>query len=221
MKPNIVITTPEESHSNVQVNQTPNGSVSAGREFTEIPMDANNTFKWKFMTINTPTPSADGLKEIQIGTSHHPNDFPQLEDGQRCLTDAIQCLPHNFEFTDPVFIKVALPNNTKPLLVYHKASDVCQDPAAWEQLQNFNSSRFSFAFTDTRTRPNKVFVFLDRKHLVLVLHHLCSFVIVEDERRIEEKEVIAAVYMSVNCSPEESHVNVDVALSCNAQQMVC
>lgn len=172
--------------------------------------------KLGLMTVNVPEASQD----VEVGWARKPSDLPPLSAGQRTLTGVLHCLPHGANFLYPVVVALDVPDIRGDVIVWYSPTEVGQTPV-WEKWTTVDSSKRDFEMIGPpdRSDSNRALHLRRWGKVVLLLRHLCSFVVVENDSRY--KLVTIEVFLKTRTIDSRSVVVIiKTTLSCDQRKMV-
>jgi len=201
--------------------------VEDGREFVDIHMDADVTYRWKFMIVNTPEAEEDQPSCIRLAYSNNPRDLPSGL-SMRCLLvydGVIHCLPHNQIFSDPIRLSFTLPDsvtgNLSQIIVMYSNTDV-GDATHWTVMDSPEYLRTSESWYDRESSSdqNKAILLADSRELQLVLRHFCIFAVLVDGQEERAQNIAVDTFLKIAVSTFRYTVNILIVVGCNADNCV-
>lgn len=165
------------------------------------------------LTVNVPGASRD----VEVGWSRNPSDLPALSTEQRALTGALHCLPHGANFPSPVVVALDVPDIRGDVIVWYSPTDVGQTPV-WEKWIAVDSSKRECEEIH-RSDSNRALHLRRWRKVVLLLRHLCSFVVVENISR--DKLVTIDVFLkTIAIQSRSTAVIIKTTLGCDQRKVV-
>jgi len=194
------------------------------RQFVDIPLDADDSYQWKFMIVSSSGVSEDGhARCIRLVYSTNPQDLPTVLPGTFVLLydGVIHCLPHNRTFDEPIRLSFVLPDsiNLRQITVMYSNTDV-GDATHWTTLGKPKYSQASWHIGQSEADQNQAILLVDRRQLQLVLRHFCIFAIMVDGQEKQAQDVSVDMFLKISISIIRYTVKVLVVVGCDTEKCV-
>ena len=194
--------------------------------FAELPIKDRTTYDLgDGVTVDTVEDSSSSGTACRLITIGRTKDgLKALPNHLENITDVIDCNPHNGTFKKPIYITLPLPllvsNSGQEIRILYSPTDR-NEPHAWQFFKLERDSESGRVFTDNRKlTPNKAVLQPDRRKVVLVLRHFCSFVVAVNYPKVCYKEIMIMVFLKLIEHPSKELVNIQIIIGCNSTKRV-